>query len=106
MFEFFDSVLTWLFEGTYQLVTDGFAYGLKWIILAKINTTIFFLEFGWEVAQTLLTEIGLFDLLDTALANLSSEMAALFYWFNGPALVNTILGAHISAWVIRLTPGV
>jgi|GEM_PF-5651060 len=106
MFEFFDFIWTWLTTGIYEFATEAFAYALKWAILAKIKTTIWFLAFGWEIASTLVDELGIIDLLDEGFDLLPESAANLLLWFDFPSIINTVLGANISAWIIRITPGI
>lgn len=106
MFEFFDAITTWVYSGIYDFAADAFVYALKWAVLAKIKLTIWFMEFGWTIASALLTELAIFDLLDDAIGMFSSETLATFYYFDGPQVLNIVLGAHVSAWIIRITPGV
>ena len=91
--------------GIMSIITWAFAKVIKLLLIAQIQSAIYVLGFAWSVAKSLLTDIGLIPAINVALAALSPEVAGLLDVMGFNDLLNNVLNAYVTRFVIRFIPG-
>lgn len=95
-------IYEWLTVGIYDFVTQAFAYLVEWMVVSAITTKIFMAKFAWDVAKNILINVGISDLIQSYWSTIPSENMNTFTFFRLPEVVNILLQAHVTRFVLSL----
>lgn len=87
------AILTWVLSKITQ-----------YLILAYIKSIIFFLGLAWAVAKSVITDIGIIPAVNTALASIAPQSAAILQLFGFTDALNIILTALTARLIFRFLP--
>lgn len=93
---------SWLNSGLYELITDAFAQLVIWITIAAIELKIFLIEFGWDVAQSIMANYGISDYINRAWGDLDSDLLGYLTFFRIPESLNIIFQALIAKFSLSV----
>jgi hypothetical protein len=100
--EFFFAIWNFLTITLPAFVMNLFAYILKYILLSKLETLIFFTEFSYTIALSFLESVNLTEVLNTAFSSLDSDLAQTLIdirFFDGAQL---IIEAFVARYILNM----
>ena len=97
-------ITSFFHTGIYDLITAAFASLIEWLLLAKLNFLLWVLQFSWDIASKLITNLGISSALQSAWSSLDSQVLQTLMFFRVPDAVNMILGAFGTRFVMRFLP--
>lgn len=103
-----EALFSWITEffstGIYELITAAFASLIEWLMLLKLKTMLWTLEFAWNIANTLIANLGITSALNAAWSSFDSVTLSNLMFFKVPDAVNMILSALGTRFVLRFLP--
>jgi hypothetical protein len=100
--QFFGAIWNFFTISIPNFITNAFVYILKYIILAKINSIIFFTDVSYSIAVSFLQSVNLTDILNTAFASLDSDLVQTLIdirFFDGAQL---IIEAFVARYILNM----
>lgn len=73
-----------------------------YLTIAAIETKILFAGIAWDVAQLLLANFQISELINSAWNNIDSTIMSYMTFFRLPECINVLLQGSITSFVIRL----
>jgi len=99
--EFFNNITDFVFNGIYQFAVEVFAQYVIWSTIATIEFKLWMIGFAWDVAQSILSQLNVFNELNAAFASLDSEVLSIISFFAIPQALSIILSAATTKFVLR-----
>jgi hypothetical protein len=99
-----NAILQWLYEGIYQFFVETFAYFVEVATLGMIKFAITTTNFAWDVAKEIIIDIGVTDALNSAWSTLPGDTASTLSFFAIPDVINILLAALVTRWVLTFIP--
>lgn len=87
--------------GIPTFIERSFAYFIEWFVYAKFYFFMESVDFAYGVAQELAGNLGLFQLIDSALGQLSIEQRAIFETFGFREGFSLIVNALMTRFVLN-----
>lgn len=97
-------LIEWLYMGIYDFIVETFALFVEYVTIIMIKFTIWASSFAWDVASTILENIGASQALTSAWNLLPEQTVQTLYFFNVPQGMYMILTTAISKYVLRFIP--
>lgn len=104
MQELFNWISDFFTSGIYKLITDSYASLIEWWLLSKLKWALWLLGFAWNIAQSLLANLGISSALSAAWGSLDSAVLQSLMFFRVPDVVNIMLSAFSTRFVLRFIP--
>ncbi len=98
----FQWLIDWFNTGIYEFARETMEELVAYIVIAKIEFQIFMLEFSWGVAQNVLVNIGVSQLLESAWSQLDSSLVGYLTFFRVPDALNIIFQAYTTKIVLKV----
>lgn len=102
---FFDFIQDWLNSGVYGVLTDFVAYLIKQAVLGYLAFMNVAIPFAWGVAKSIIQDLNLSALINSAWDDLPSSSQAIATAFKIPEIINTVITGFVTKFVIRFIPG-
>lgn len=99
--DFFNSILDFFKSGIYDFFKEWFASFVIWSTVAMIKAKVIVISFAWDVAQEVLTQLGISTYLSAAWAQLDNDLLNALTFFRIPEAVNIILSARTTRFVLN-----
>jgi hypothetical protein len=99
---FQDTVSTFLNLDLYTLLTKFVAWFIQWSMVVIWKAKLALLIFSWSVAQEIMANLHISDLLSTAWGGLDSQVSGFLAFFRIPEAFNMIISASITKFVFKL----
>ena len=99
--DFFNIIIDWFNEGIYQFFVDLFAQYVIWSTIATIEFKLWFVGFAWDVAQSILSQLQVFNELNAAFGSLDSDVLSVLNFFSIPHAISILLSAATTKFVLR-----
>lgn len=96
----FDAVMDYLAS----LVHDAVAWAVIQGTKAAIAFQIWALQFSYEVATSIIEQLGVSQLLNEAWGRLDSKIIAALNYFRVPDAINLIVSAGVTRYVLNVVP--
>lgn len=100
--EFLNYVIDFTTQGIYDFFHAAATQITYYVTLWIINAKIFFATVAWEVAQSLLANFNVSQLVNSAWSSLDSQAAGYINFFGLPEAFNIIGQAYVTGFVIRI----
>ena len=94
-------LVNWFNEGVYQFAVETFSEMIQWLVLLKIKTMIFTLQFSWDIAKDILVDLKLSEGIQQALGGLNDDVRGMIDFFKIPDALDLILRAGVTKFVLR-----
>lgn len=94
----YDFVTTGIWDGAEQI----YAYYVQWVVVAKIKTMTWAAGFAWGVAENILVNVGLSQMINDAWGQLDSVTMSYMTFFKLPEGINILLQAHLTRFVMKV----
>lgn len=104
MQEFFTWITSFFSTGIYDLITSATAQLVEWLTIMKLETMLWCIKFGWDVAVKVINNIGLSAAIQAAWGRLDSELLNALMWFRVPDAINMMVNAFGTRFVLRFIP--
>lgn len=98
----FNAVTTFMNEDVYNFFADMFASLVQVYLLAVIESKLFFIQFSWDIAKNLMTNLGLSSLINSSWSSLDSTLLNYLTFFRIPEAINVLLQASITRFILGL----
>lgn len=105
MLEYLRFLVEWFNNGIYDFFTELTAWVVIKLTVAAINFQLIMMRFAWDVAQAVMGQIGLSQLIESAWSTLDAQSSAIANFFRVPEAVNVMLNAAVTKFVLRFLPG-
>lgn len=102
---FFGFISDWLNSGVYGLLTDFTAYLIKQAVLAYLALLNTAIPFAWGVAKSILQDLNLSALINSAWDELPSMSQDVATAFKVPEIINTAITGYVTKFVMKFIPG-
>lgn len=99
--DFFNAILDFFKSGIYDFFTEWFASFVIWSTVAMMKAKLAAISFAWDVAQEVLSQLGISTYLSAAWAQLDSDVLNALTFFHVPDAVNIILSAKTTRFVLN-----
>lgn len=101
--QFFDDVIQalgvfvdFILNGIYVFFEELLKQLVSYLVISFIKFKIWALQFSWEVAKTIMTNLSVGDYIDIALSQLDSVLIAYLNFFRVLDALNLIIQAYIT----------
>ncbi|WP_353188960.1 DUF2523 family protein [Pseudomonas sp.] len=88
---------------------DWLSSALGWfsekLVTAWLDTKLWFMKIGWSVAKSVLTDLGVFAGIASAISGMPAEIRAALNFFQVFQAISIILTAGMTKFVLRFIPG-
>ena len=105
MLEYLRFLVDWFNNGIYQFFTDLTAWVIIKLTVAAINFQIMAMRFAWDVAYSVMGQIGLSQLIENAWSTLDQTSLSIANFFRIPEGINIVMNAAVTKFVLRFIPG-
>lgn len=106
MFEFltesYNSFVEFMNSGFYELVTEVLAVITQYYVIGLIEAKIFFIGIAWGIAENILVNLQLSQMINDAWGALDSDLIAYLTFFRLPEALNIIIQASVTRFVLNL----
>jgi hypothetical protein len=99
---FFSSIWNFLVITLPNFIQNLFAYILKYIILSKISSLIFFTDIAYSVASTFLQNISLTDILNSTFSSLDSDLVQTLIDIRFFDSAQLIIEAFVARFILNM----
>ena len=99
--DFFNSILDYIKNGLYDFFKEWFAAFVIWSTVAMIKAKLYALTFAWDVAQEVLSQLGISAFLSAAWGQIDSGILSAITFFRIPDAINVILSAKVTRFVLN-----
>lgn len=98
---FFEKIGAWLSEGIWDWAAEVVAYWVEWYTIAVIKAKIWAVQFSWSVAENILVNVGISEMLASSWASIDPTMMSYLMFFRLPEGINILLNAVVTRFVMR-----
>lgn len=91
-------------DDIYQFFVDAFAYLVEQLTLGSIKFMIWSMQFGWDVAEQIILDLGLNDKLNQAWGLMDNDTISILSFFGIPEVVSILLSAIVTSYVLKFIP--
>lgn len=105
MFEYLEFIANWLQNGIYEFFTELVAYLFSTAMLLYFKAAVAGIDFAWDIAKSVINNIGLSSKMASAWAVLPADTMAAAQLFKVPESINLILTAGVTRLVMSFLPG-
>lgn len=89
--------ITWfidyLYVGIYQFVEEIFQQLVAWLVIAKLQTMLFLMEFSWGVAKQIMINLNVGEYIQQGFSNLDPVLMGYLNFLRVPEGLNLIVQA-------------
>jgi hypothetical protein len=92
----FDGVtffVDFLYVGIYEFIEEVMQELVAWLVIAKLQTMLFLMEFSWGVAKQILINLNIGDYIQEGFSNLDPVLMGYLNFFRVPESLNLIVQA-------------
>jgi hypothetical protein len=99
--DFFNRTLNFLEQGIYNFFVELFAQFIIYYQIALIKAKLWAIGFAWDVAQSILSQLQVFNELNAAFGSLDSDVLSVLNFFSIPHAITILLSAATTKFVLR-----
>jgi hypothetical protein len=99
---FQDTVTAFFSTDLYSVLTKFVAWAIQWWMVLVWKAKLALLIFSWDVAQQMMQNLHISELLTTAWGGLDSQVSGFLAFFRIPEAFNMIISASITKFVFKL----
>lgn len=103
MIEFFNEMYAWMTNGIYDFVVEAYAWIIIKVTEFRLAFQLTLLEFSWDVAKEILTQLNISSEIQKALNFLPSDTVQQLNFFNVINGINLLLNAWVTRFVLRFS---
>lgn len=92
-------------KGADDWLSSALAWFTEKLVAAWLDTKLWFMKIGWSVAKSVLTDLGVFAAIASAISGMSPEVRSALNFFQVFQAVSIILTAGMTKFVLRFIPG-
>lgn len=92
----FDGVtffVDFLYVGIYEFIEEVMQELVSWLVIAKLQTMLFLMEFSWGVAKQILINLNIGDYIQQGFNDLDPVLMGYLNFFRVPESLNLIVQA-------------
>jgi len=101
MIEFFNEMYTWITSGIYDFAVEFWAWVIIKITYIRIQWAIASIEFSWNIAREIMTQLNISSEMQSALNQLPPDIVDKLNFFNVINGLNLVLNAAVTRFVMR-----
>lgn len=98
---FQDSVTKFFEVDLYQIFTDYVAYLIIQAQVAFWKMKLALLSFSWDVAQSIISQLGISSYISLAFSSLDSDLLAVIAYIKIPDFVNIVISSVTTKFVFK-----
>lgn len=102
MLELLSDIYEWFTTGIYEFAVELVAYLVEWIVVGMITAKLWAAVFFWDVAKTILVNVGLSPMIEASWASLDSRLLGHLTFFKIPEAINILLQAIVTRFSMRV----
>jgi hypothetical protein len=98
--EFIDTIvdgITWIIDfiyvGIYEFIEEIMQELVAWLVIAKLQTMLFLMEFSWGVAKQIMINLNIGDYIQQGFSGLDPVLMGYLNFFRIPESINLIVQA-------------
>lgn len=88
--------------GIYEFAKDLLEELVAWLVIAKIEFQIWAIQFSWDVAKTVLVNVGISAMVEQAWSSVDSSLMGYLTFFRLPDAFNVVFQAYTTKVVLRV----
>lgn len=105
MLDTLNEILKFLDVDIYQFFVELVAYLIEKVTIFYLKWSLSAMSFAWDVAQQILIDLNISQMLSSIWNNFNSEILDLLLWLKIPDFINTVLTAYVTRFVMHFIPG-
>lgn len=103
MFEFFNEISEFISNGLYDFVVETYAWLVIKVTEFKLSFMLTALDFSWNVASSILSQLNITEQVETAMSSLPAETVNYLNFFNVINGINILINAFVTRFVLSFT---
>ena len=103
MFEFFNEISEFINNGLYAWVVETYAWLVIKFTEFKLGFMLTALEFSWDVASSILSQLNITEQVESAMASLPADTVNYLNFFNIINGINILINAFVTRFVLSFT---
>lgn len=92
-------------DGADDWMSSALGWAVEKLAVMWLDTKLWFMKIGWGVAKSILTDLGVFAAIASAVTGLPAEIRGALNFFRVFEAVSMILTAGMTKFVLRFIPG-
>jgi hypothetical protein len=107
--EFIDTIvdgITWIINfiyfGIYEFIVEVMQELVAWLVIAKLQTMLFLIEFSWGVAKQIMVNLNVGDYIQLGFNGLDPVLMGYLNFFRVPESLNLIVQAICTRLTLKL----
>lgn len=85
--------IQWIYVGIYEFVEEVMQELVAWLVIAKLQSMLFLMEFSWGVAKQIMINLNIGDYIQTGFSGLDPVLMGYLNFFRVPESINLIVQA-------------
>lgn len=107
--EFLDTIvdgITWIIDfiyiGIYEFIEEIMQELVAWLVIAKLQTMLFLMEFSWGVAKQIMINLNIGDYIQQGFSGLDPVLMGYLNFFRVPESLNLIVQAIATRLTLKV----
>ncbi|SFB90495.1 DUF2523 family protein [Pseudoalteromonas denitrificans] len=101
MFDMIQGIYEFFTTGIYDFVVEAYAWVIIKIAAFQLKATIASIEFAWDIAKEIITQLNISAEMQVALERLPPDVVSKLNFFNVINGLNLLLNAFVTRFVMR-----
>lgn len=93
-------------DGSDDWLSSAISWGVKKAVVAWLDTKLWAMKIAWGVARSILTDLGVFAAIASAVTAIPGEILSALNFFRVFEAISMMLTAGMTKFVLRFMPGV
>lgn len=85
--------IDYLYVGIYEFIEEVMQELVAWLVIAKLQTMLFLMEFSWGVAKQIMINLNIGDYIQQGFSGLDPVLMGYLNFFRIPESLNLIVQA-------------
>lgn len=94
--------IQWIYVGIYEFVEEVMQELVAWLVIAKLQSMLFLMEFSWGVAKQIMINLNIGDYIQTGFSGLDPVLMGYLNFFRVPESINLIVQAIATRVTLRV----
>ncbi|WP_062058607.1 DUF2523 family protein [Cellvibrio sp. OA-2007] len=86
-------IIDFIYVGIYEFIQEVMQELVAWLVIAKLQTMLFLMEFSWGVAKQILINLNIGDYIQQGFSDLDPVLMGYLNFFRVPESLNLIVQA-------------
>lgn len=95
-------IIDWFYTGIYDFIIEVFEELVAWIVVAKLQTMLFLMEFSWGVAKQIMFNLNIGDYISMGFSTIDPVLMGYLNFFRVPESINLIVQAIVTRLTLRV----